>query len=292
MYNGLCVVRTAICSEVYRWHPGSLSKWRWTQTPSSWSFPMTEDCSPDLAWQKCYIGMSQVTCSLVQRIKVVQDWPAPPKTQQLSDNFWVSPHTAGSIFIISLKLLHRCLAQKGVPFNWSAACAEALTALKDYLTQAPVLAYPRFDHSAGTFHLQTDACAVGLGAMLKQNGHPVAYASCALTSPEKCCHSKRMSRNNVCPKPILTLSIGWPFQNLDRSCTLSAFLLSATFCVLKVAMCVFTTCSLRTANIHAPATSPKLLCLPSLPALLVLEISLLGAKMLLVVHTWCGVALN
>ena len=157
---------------------------------------------------------------------------SPPKTQQLSDNFWVSPHTAGSIFIISLKLLHRCLAQKGVPFNWSAACAEALTALKDYLTQAPVLAYPRFDHSAGTFHLQTDACAVGLGAMLKQNGHPVAYASCALTSPEICCHSKRMSRNNVCPKPILTLSIGWPFQNLDRSCTLSAFLLSATFCVL------------------------------------------------------------
>ena len=87
--------------------------------------------------------------------------------------------------------------------------------------QAPVLAYPRFDHNAGTFHLQTDASAVGLGAVLEQNGHPVAYASRSLTSPEKqyvVMHSKRMSRNSVCPQAIPTLSIGRPFQNLDRSC--------------------------------------------------------------------------
>ena len=72
-----------------------------------------------------------------------------------------------------------------MPLNWSAECAEAFTALKDHLTQAPVLAYPRFDHNVGTFHLQTDASAVGLGAMLEQNGHPVVYASRLLTSLEK-----------------------------------------------------------------------------------------------------------
>ena len=33
--------------------------------------------------------------------------------------------------------------------------------------------------------MQTDASAVGLGAVLEQNGHPVVYASRALTSPEK-----------------------------------------------------------------------------------------------------------
>ena len=42
-----------------------------------------------------------------------------------------------------------------------------------------------FDHNVGTFHLQTDASAVGLGAMLEQNGHPVLYASRSLTSLEK-----------------------------------------------------------------------------------------------------------
>ena len=52
--------------------------------------------------------------------------------------------------------------------------------MKGHLTQAPVLAYPRFDHDAGIFHLQIDASAVGLGAVLEQNGHPVAYASRSL----------------------------------------------------------------------------------------------------------------
>ena len=95
-------------------------------------------------------------------------------------------------------------------FNWSTACAETFTALKDHLTQAPVLAYPLFDHDAGTFHLQTDASAVGLGAVLEQNGHPVAYASHSLTQ------LLLFKENGACPQAIPTLSIGRPFQNLDR----------------------------------------------------------------------------
>ena len=51
------------------------------------------------------------------------------------------------------------------PFSWSAECAEAFTALKVHFTQAPVLAYPWFDHTVGTFQLQTDASAGGLGAV-------------------------------------------------------------------------------------------------------------------------------
>lgn len=54
LFNNIwqCVARTAICSELHRWHPGPLSKWRWAQTPPSWSLPATEDCWPDLAWQE------------------------------------------------------------------------------------------------------------------------------------------------------------------------------------------------------------------------------------------------
>ena len=33
--------------------------------------------------------------------------------------------------------------------------------------------------------LQTDANAVGLGAVLEQNGHPIVYASISLTSSER-----------------------------------------------------------------------------------------------------------
>ena len=63
--------------------------------------------------------------------------------------------------------------------------AEAFTTLKNCLLQAPVLIYPRFTSNASTFVLQTDASAVGLGAVLKQDGHVVAYASRSLTTPEQ-----------------------------------------------------------------------------------------------------------
>ena len=121
-----------------------------------------------------------------QKIKVVQDWPVPQNTTAARQFLGLASYYRRYIHHFSeiAAPLHG-LTQKGVPFNWSAECAEAFTALKDHLTQAPVLAYPRFDHNAGTFHLQTDASAVGLGAVLEQNGHPVAYASRSLTSPEK-----------------------------------------------------------------------------------------------------------
>ena len=51
--------------------------------------------------------------------------------------------------------------------------------------QAPVLAYPRFDEDAGTFVLQADASAIGLGAVLEQDGHVIAYASRSLNKSEQ-----------------------------------------------------------------------------------------------------------
>ena len=60
--------------------------------------------------------------------------------------------------------LHR-LTKKGVTFNWDAACQEAFEALKQKLTQAPVLAYPSFDRD---FSLDTDASIQGLGTATKR----------------------------------------------------------------------------------------------------------------------------
>ena len=59
--------------------------------------------------------------------------------------------------------------------------------LKQQLTSVPVLAYPAFDKP---FTLETDASIQGLGAILSQEQedrklHPVAYASRALSSPER-----------------------------------------------------------------------------------------------------------
>ena len=76
--------------------------------------------------------------------------------------------------------LHR-LSSKGVAWAWSAACAAAFQAIKQALTTAPCLAFPDFSQP---FEVHTDASLHGLGAVLYQNGRPVAFESRGLTPAE------------------------------------------------------------------------------------------------------------
>ena len=86
------------------------------------------------------------------------------------------------------------MTQKGVPFIWTEDCTEAFNTLKQHLIRAPVLAYPCFDKNSSQFILQTDASSVGLGAVLEQGGHVIAYASRSLTSQ---LNSTAQSKKNV-----------------------------------------------------------------------------------------------
>ncbi|KAL5506334.1 hypothetical protein EMCRGX_G007952 [Ephydatia muelleri] len=69
-----------------------------------------------------------------------------------------------------------------VTFVWTEECQKAFQKWKDLLSQAPVLCYPSLTKD---FELQTDASAVGLGAVLEQDGHVLAYASRSLTHAER-----------------------------------------------------------------------------------------------------------
>jgi hypothetical protein len=69
------------------------------------------------------------------------------------------------------------LLKKNVPFQWSPVVNTAFETLKNQLVQAPVLAVPDFSQQ---FVIETDASDLGIGAVLMQNQHPVAYLSKAL----------------------------------------------------------------------------------------------------------------
>ena len=75
----------------------------------------------------------------------------------------------------------RQLIKKDVEFYWDKIHDKCLHEIREILTSAPVLRY--FDHEKDTI-LQCDASETGLGACLLQEGHPVAYASRALTVTE------------------------------------------------------------------------------------------------------------
>ena len=75
------------------------------------------------------------------------------------------------------------LTKKGTKCHWSQEHSESFLLLKDLLCQAPVFAYPRFDHP---FVLQIDASDLGLGAVLTQidangNERVISYTSRPLT---------------------------------------------------------------------------------------------------------------
>jgi hypothetical protein len=73
------------------------------------------------------------------------------------------------------KSLTQLLTKKG--FEWSAAATDAFLTLKTAMSSTPVLALPDFNLP---FTVETDACETGIGAVLMQRGHPVAYMSKAL----------------------------------------------------------------------------------------------------------------
>lgn len=69
------------------------------------------------------------------------------------------------------------LLKKGSLFVWTQVHQDAFEALKSALISAPVLALSDFSKQ---FQLQTDACDTGVGAVLLQDGHPLAFVSKAL----------------------------------------------------------------------------------------------------------------
>ena len=69
------------------------------------------------------------------------------------------------------------LLKKGTLFVWTSEHDSAFATLKSFLSTAPVLALPDF---AIPFAIETDACDSGVGAVLIQRGHPLAFISKAL----------------------------------------------------------------------------------------------------------------
>ncbi|WVZ93502.1 hypothetical protein U9M48_039474 [Paspalum notatum var. saurae] len=109
------------------------------------------------------------------KIDAIREWPTPTTITQIQSFLGLAGFYRRFIpnFSSIAAPLHE-LTKKDAPFSWGDSQEVAFTTLKDKLTHAPLLQLPDFNK---VFELECDASGIGIGAVLLQEGKPVAYFS-------------------------------------------------------------------------------------------------------------------
>ncbi|XP_066351740.1 uncharacterized mitochondrial protein AtMg00860-like [Miscanthus floridulus] len=108
------------------------------------------------------------------KVQAIRDWPIPRSARAvrgflgLAGYYRKFVHNYGAVAAPLIALL------KKEGFSWNDAAAAAFDDLKAAVTSAPVLAMPDF---AKPFTIKCDASSHGFGAVLIQEGHPIAFFS-------------------------------------------------------------------------------------------------------------------
>jgi Reverse transcriptase (RNA-dependent DNA polymerase)/RNase H-like domain found in reverse transcriptase/Integrase zinc binding domain/Chromo (CHRromatin Organisation MOdifier) domain/gag-polyprotein putative aspartyl protease len=120
-----------------------------------------------------------------EKIEVIRTWPKPTNVQQVRQFLGLANYFRKFIArysIIAAPLTSLTSSKR--PWTWGEREQQAFDRIKTALTSAPVLALPDVSK---TFQIEviSDASDVGVGAILLQDGRPIAYFSKKLNDAER-----------------------------------------------------------------------------------------------------------
>ena len=117
------------------------------------------------------------------KVKILVDWPIPQSPHDLKCFLGLAQYFAKYMNgYATLAACLQALLRKNAQWHWSEACDSAFNSIKQLLTTAPVLALP---DPTRPFEVVTDACQTGIGAVLLQDGRPVAFTGRLLSPAEQ-----------------------------------------------------------------------------------------------------------
>ena len=122
-----------------------------------------------------------------EKIEAIIDWPTPVTQTQVRSFMGLAQYYRRFVrgFSEIAAPLYK-VTEKSSRFAWSRECDEAFNRLKQALSSAPILCYPRAE---GQYILDTDASNYAVGCVLSQiqDGEEkvIAYGSKALKKPER-----------------------------------------------------------------------------------------------------------
>jgi len=110
-----------------------------------------------------------------EKVAAIQHWPTPTNVSEVRCFHGLASSYRRFVQNFSTIVAPlNVIVKKDVVFKWGQDQIEAFECLKEKLTKAPILALPNF---IKTFEIECDAFNIGIGVVLLQECHPIAYFS-------------------------------------------------------------------------------------------------------------------